>query len=171
MDFSGGVISSSQRPLPDNTQHSQQTHIHARPRWDSNPQSQPQTHSSDRTATLTGSSLDTAPFTTKHSPCYTCSKHILRWSEFWIFVYFRCCVSEITFLLRYDVTSLDTVSEIAFLLRYDVTSLDTVLQMFWDRLMVCSRRQTTVQWRSVTSQKNGTFCVFVCTRRIAVFSR
>jgi len=33
------VISSSQRPLPDNTQHSQQTDIHA-PRWDSNPQSQ-----------------------------------------------------------------------------------------------------------------------------------
>jgi len=28
-DFSGRVISSSQRPLPDNTQHSQQTNIHA----------------------------------------------------------------------------------------------------------------------------------------------
>ena len=27
--FSGRVISSSQRPLPDNTQHSQQTNIHA----------------------------------------------------------------------------------------------------------------------------------------------
>ena len=29
-DFSGRVISSSQRPLPDNTRHSQQTNIHAR---------------------------------------------------------------------------------------------------------------------------------------------
>ena len=38
-DSSGLVISSSQRPVPDNTQHSQQTNIHA-PRWDSNPQSQ-----------------------------------------------------------------------------------------------------------------------------------
>ena len=28
-DCSGGVISSSQKPLPDNTQHSQQTNIHA----------------------------------------------------------------------------------------------------------------------------------------------
>ena len=28
-DSSGRVISSSQRPLPDNTQHSQQTNIHA----------------------------------------------------------------------------------------------------------------------------------------------
>ena len=36
---SGRVISSSQRLLPDNTQHSQQTNIHC-PRWDSNPQSQ-----------------------------------------------------------------------------------------------------------------------------------
>ena len=31
-DSSGQVISSSQRPLPDNTQHSQQTNIHARGR-------------------------------------------------------------------------------------------------------------------------------------------
>ena len=38
-DSSGRVISSSQRPLPDNTRHSQQTNIHA-PRWDSNPRSQ-----------------------------------------------------------------------------------------------------------------------------------
>ena len=38
-DSSGLVISSSQRPLPDNTRHSQQTDIHA-PRWDSNPRSQ-----------------------------------------------------------------------------------------------------------------------------------
>jgi len=36
-DSSGQVISSSQRPLPDNTQHSQQ---HSCPRWDSKPQSQ-----------------------------------------------------------------------------------------------------------------------------------
>ena len=38
-DSSGRVISSSQRPLPDNTRHSQQTDIHAL-RWDSNPRSQ-----------------------------------------------------------------------------------------------------------------------------------
>ena len=38
-DSSGRVISWSQRCLPDNTQHSQQTNIHA-PRWDSNPRSQ-----------------------------------------------------------------------------------------------------------------------------------
>ena len=38
-DSSARVISSSQRPLPDNTQHSQHTNIHA-PRWDSNPRSQ-----------------------------------------------------------------------------------------------------------------------------------
>jgi len=46
-DFSGRVISSSQRPLRDNTQHSQQRDIHA-PRWDSNPQSQ---QASGRTTT------------------------------------------------------------------------------------------------------------------------
>ena len=41
-DSYGRVISSSQRPLPDNTQHSQQTNVHVPggPRWDSNPQSQ-----------------------------------------------------------------------------------------------------------------------------------
>ena len=38
-DSSGRVISSSQRSLPDNTKHSQQTNIHA-PRCDSNPRSQ-----------------------------------------------------------------------------------------------------------------------------------
>ena len=38
-DSSGRVISSSQRPLPNNTQHSQQT-THPCPRWDSNPRSQ-----------------------------------------------------------------------------------------------------------------------------------
>ena len=38
-DSFGRVISSSQRPLPDNTQHSQQKNIHA-PRWNSNPRSQ-----------------------------------------------------------------------------------------------------------------------------------
>ena len=37
-DSSGRVIIPTQRPLPDNTQHSQQTDIHAR-RQDSNPQS------------------------------------------------------------------------------------------------------------------------------------
>src|SRR5215475_9174225 len=36
---SGRVITSSQRPLPDNTRHTQQTNIHAS-QWDSNPRSQ-----------------------------------------------------------------------------------------------------------------------------------
>jgi len=56
LDSSGRVIGSSQRPLPDKTQHSQQTDIHA-PRWDSYPQSQqlgPQTYVFDRAATGTG---------------------------------------------------------------------------------------------------------------------
>ena len=39
-DSSGGVISPTQRPLPNNTQHSQQTDIHSCHRPDSNPQSQ-----------------------------------------------------------------------------------------------------------------------------------
>jgi len=38
VESSGRMISSSQRPLPDNTQRSQRTNINA-PRWDSNPQS------------------------------------------------------------------------------------------------------------------------------------
>ena len=38
-DSSGRVVSSSQRPVSDNTQHSQQTNVHAL-RWDSNPRSQ-----------------------------------------------------------------------------------------------------------------------------------
>jgi hypothetical protein len=46
-DSSGRVISSSQRPLSDNTQHSHQTNIHA-PRWDSNTPSQ---QASDRRPT------------------------------------------------------------------------------------------------------------------------
>ena len=59
LDSSGRVISSSQRPLPHSTQHSQQTDIHA-PLWDSNPQSQ---KASDRkptplTARLLGPTLD-----------------------------------------------------------------------------------------------------------------
>jgi len=73
---------------------------------------------------------------------------------FWIFVYFHSYASEI-----------------AFLLWYDTTSLDAMLQMFWDRLIVCSCRETIIHWRRVISEKNGTFCVFVCTRRITVFSR
>ena len=38
-DSSGRVISPTHRPLPENTQHSQQTDIHS-PWWESNPQSQ-----------------------------------------------------------------------------------------------------------------------------------
>ena len=51
------MISSSQRPLPDNTQHSQQTDIPA-PRWDSIPTipagERPQTYALDSAATGTG---------------------------------------------------------------------------------------------------------------------
>ena len=39
LDFSGRAIGPSQRPVPENTQHSQRTNVHA-PRWDSIPQSQ-----------------------------------------------------------------------------------------------------------------------------------
>ena len=47
------MISPSQRPLPDNTQHSQ--HKHPCPQWDSNPRSQQlKTYTLDRAATGTG---------------------------------------------------------------------------------------------------------------------
>jgi hypothetical protein len=44
---SGRVIRSTQRPLPDNTQHSQQTNRHPCRRRNSNPQSQPASGHSD----------------------------------------------------------------------------------------------------------------------------
>ena len=56
-DSSGRVISSSQRPLPDNTQHSQQTNIHAPGgirTHDLSAGKQPQTYALDRAATGTG---------------------------------------------------------------------------------------------------------------------
>jgi hypothetical protein len=116
---------------------------------------QPQPYASDRAATGIGSSLYTPPFTSKHSPCYNFFKiHILRLNEFLRFVDFR-----------------SGVSEIAFPLRHDTTLLDTLFQMFWNRLMVCNCRETTIQWRSVIFQNNWTFCVFVCTRWILVFRR
>ena len=115
---------------------------------------QPQTYALDRTVTGTGSSLYTPPFTSKNSPCFFFLIYILRWSEFLIFLDFRSCISET-----------------AFLLWYDTTSLDTLLQVFRGRLIVCYSRETIIHWHSVTSQKNGTFCVFVCTRWIAAFSR
>ena len=53
-DSSGRVISPSQRPLPDNTQHNR----YPRPRWDSKPPNsaseQQQTYALDRAATGTG---------------------------------------------------------------------------------------------------------------------
>jgi len=104
---------------------------------------QPQTYALDRAVNGTGSSLYTPPFTSKNSLCYTFFlTHILTWSEFWIFVDFRSCVSET-----------------AFLLWYDTTSMDTLLQVFRDMLIVCNSQETIIQWHSVTSQKNGTFCV------------
>ena len=50
------MISPSQRPLPDKTQHSQQTNIHV-PRWDSNPtisaRERPKTYALERATTGT----------------------------------------------------------------------------------------------------------------------
>jgi len=53
---SGRVISSSQRPLPDNTQHSQQTNIHAPVGFEPTISAgeRPQTYALDRAATGTG---------------------------------------------------------------------------------------------------------------------
>jgi len=55
-DSSGRVISSSQRPLPDNTQHSQQTNIHTPVGFEPTISSggRPQTYALDRAATGTG---------------------------------------------------------------------------------------------------------------------
>ena len=55
-DSSGRVISSSQRPVPDNTQHSQQTNIHAPGgiRTQTSAGERPQTYALDRAATGTG---------------------------------------------------------------------------------------------------------------------
>ena len=52
---SGRVISSSQRPLPDNTQHLQRTHIHASVGFETTISAgeRPQTHALDRSATGT----------------------------------------------------------------------------------------------------------------------
>jgi len=52
-DSSGRVISSSQRPLPDNTQHLQKTNIHAagRIRTQISAGERPQTYALDRAAT------------------------------------------------------------------------------------------------------------------------
>ena len=53
-DSSGRVIGSSQRPLPDNTQHSQQTNIHAPVGFETTISSgeRPQTYALDREQTL-----------------------------------------------------------------------------------------------------------------------
>ena len=55
-DYSGRVISPSQRPLPDNTQHSQQTDKHPCPGGirTHNLSKRPQTYALDRAATGTG---------------------------------------------------------------------------------------------------------------------
>jgi len=55
-DSSGRVISSSQRPLPDKTQHSQQTNIHAPVGFEPTISAgeRPQTYALDRAATGTG---------------------------------------------------------------------------------------------------------------------
>jgi hypothetical protein len=57
-DSSGRMISSSQRPLPDNTQHSQHTHFHA-PGWIQTHSAgeRPQTYALDRVANWTGTSM------------------------------------------------------------------------------------------------------------------
>jgi hypothetical protein len=79
------------------------------------------------------------------------SIHSLRWREVWRFV-----------------DSRSGVSEIAFFFGYDVTSLGTLFIIFWDRLMVCNRRETIIEWCSVISQNNGTA---VCKRLSPEFSR
>jgi hypothetical protein len=48
LDSSGRMISSSQRPLPDNTKHSQQTNIHVKPAISAGERSQ--TYTLDRAA-------------------------------------------------------------------------------------------------------------------------
>ena len=53
-ESSGRVISSSQRPLPDNTQHSQQTNIRAPGGIQTHDLRKPQTYALDRAATGTG---------------------------------------------------------------------------------------------------------------------
>ena len=67
-DSSGRVISSSQRPLPDNTQHSRQT------RWDSNPQSQPA--SGHRPTPQTARSLGPANIGSMGKPAFTFTVHL-----------------------------------------------------------------------------------------------
>ena len=70
-DFSGRVISSSQRTLPANTQGSQQistTPVGFKPTICEG--QQPQTKALVRTATGIGSSVYTPQFTSKHSLCY-----------------------------------------------------------------------------------------------------
>jgi hypothetical protein len=60
-DSSGRVISSSQRPLPDNTQNSQQTDIHDQVRFEPTISAgeRPQTYALDHAATGTGHCLHT----------------------------------------------------------------------------------------------------------------
>ena len=55
-ESSGRVISATQRPLPDNTQHSKGTHIHAPPGFEITIPAieRPQTHALDRAVTGIG---------------------------------------------------------------------------------------------------------------------
>jgi hypothetical protein len=128
-DPSGLVISSSQRPPPDNTQHSQPIRSHnlSRPAAAA-PPLRPRGHW-DRQFSLY-SSIYVQTFAFLH---FFLNTHF-KMKRFLRFIDFR-----------------SGVSEVAFLLGHDTTSLDTLYQMFWDRLMVCNHRETTIQWRSFIS--------------------
>ena len=78
-DFSGRVISSSQRPLPDNTQHLQQTNIHAPSGIRTHDLSRraAQIYALDRAVTRTGT-IDS--YSTKNRIMQTISQLMKHWT-------------------------------------------------------------------------------------------
>ena len=103
-DSSGRVISSLQRPLPDNTQHSQQTNIHAHPPVRFEPTisagERPQTYALDRAATGTGTvtlilnikcSNSTTNFKSRKSPIYKWVRFLDPVSKVDMFMCHHCC--------------------------------------------------------------------------------
>ena len=76
-DYSGRVISPSQRPLPDNTQHSQQTSMHPvgfKPTISLG--ERPHAHALDRAATGTGTNITTTHSNTEAAKCTSQRNHI-----------------------------------------------------------------------------------------------
>ena len=81
-DSSGRVVSSSQRPLPENTQHPQQTNIHAAGGIRTHDLSRPQT-ALDRAATGTGCTENywsKIHITHMEMRLFTCEKCVSTWS-------------------------------------------------------------------------------------------